>query len=79
LIVGAGSFFQGFDKSKLTVGVNLKAAVAFELSAFRNNMTGLEIGFLVEAFPKQVIIMNDTNNRSVYTSGFVTLFFGNKR
>ncbi|MGA0559948.1 hypothetical protein ACO2Q8_25020 [Larkinella sp. VNQ87] len=79
LIVGAGSFFQGFDKSKLTVGLNFKAAVAFELSAFRNNMTGLEIGFLAEAFPKEVVIMHDANNRSVYTSGFVTLFFGNKR
>ncbi|WP_229311578.1 hypothetical protein [Larkinella rosea] len=79
LIVGAGSFFQGFDKSKLTLGLNFKAAVAFELSAFRNNMTGLEIGFLAEAFPKEVVIMNATNNRSVYTSGFVTLFFGNKK
>lgn len=79
LIVGSGSFFQGFDKSKLTVGLNFKAAVAFELSAFRNNMTGLEIGFLAEAYPNQVVIMNDANNRSVYTSGFVTLFFGNKK
>ncbi|WP_310589849.1 hypothetical protein [Larkinella soli] len=79
MIVGAGSFFQGFDKSKLTAGLNFKAAVAFELSAFRNNMTGLEIGFLAEVFPKEVVIMNDANNRSVFTSGFITLFFGNKR
>ncbi|MGV3558098.1 hypothetical protein [Larkinella arboricola] len=79
LIVGSGSFFQGFSESKLTVGLNFKAAVSFELSAFRNNMTGLEIGFLAEAFPKEVVIMNNANNRSVYTSGFITLYFGNKK
>lgn len=78
-IQGAGSFFQGFSRSNFTVGLNLKAAVAFELSAFRNNMTGLEIGFLAEAFPKEIVIMPFADNRSVFTSGYVTLFFGNKR
>lgn len=78
-IVGAGGFFQGFEKSNFTVGLNVKAAVAFELSAFRNNMTGLEIGFLAEAYPKEIVIMSLASNRSMFTSGYITLFFGNKR
>jgi len=79
MILGAGGFFQGFEKSKFTAGLNVKAAVAFELSAFRNNMTGVEIGFLAEAFPQAVRILAQTDNRNFFTSGYVTLFFGNKR
>ncbi len=79
VIIGAGSFFQGFEKSKINLGANIKAAVSFELSAFRNNMTGLEIGFLAEAFTKEAVIMPFATNRSVFTSGYLTLYFGNKK
>ncbi|WP_077920246.1 hypothetical protein [Spirosoma sp. 209] len=86
-VTGAGSFFQGFGQSKLTVGVNVKAALSFELSAFRSNTTGVEIGFLAEAFPQRIVIIpNQTQggdrsigNRSFFTSGYLTLFFGSKK
>ncbi|WP_247233249.1 hypothetical protein [Telluribacter sp. SYSU D00476] len=79
LIVGSGSFFQGFDKTKIVPGLHLKTALSFELSAFRDNMTGLEIGFLAEAFSRQIMIMPFAQNRSFFTSGYVTLYFGNKK
>ncbi len=86
-IIGAGGFFEGLGESKLTVGLHLKTAVSFELSAFRNNTTGIEIGFLAEAFPKTIIILPNTDpniapevgNRSFFTSGYITLFFGTKK
>lgn len=86
-IVGAGKFFDGFGESKLTVGLHLKTAVSFELSAFRNNTTGIEVGFLAEVFPKTIVILPNTDpsinpevgNRSFFTSGYVTLFFGTKK
>ena len=86
-VTGAGGFFQGIGESKLTVGLNVKAALSFELSAFRNNTTGVEIGFLAEAFPNKIVIIPNTNpggsrsdgNRSLFTSGYITLFFGSKK
>jgi len=86
-VTGKGNFFQGLDESKLTVGLNLKAALSFELSAFRTNTTGLEIGFLTEVFPSRIVIIPNTvpganrndGNRSFFTSGYVTLFFGSKK
>jgi hypothetical protein len=87
-VVGSGGFFQGIGQSKLTVGLNAKAALSFELSAFRNNTTGLEIGFLSEIFPNKVVIVPNTNaalgdraigNRNFFTSAYVTLFFGTKK
>ncbi|GAB2593799.1 hypothetical protein [Spirosoma areae] len=86
-VTGAGSFFQGFGQSKLTVGLNIKAALSFELSAFRSNTTGVEIGFLTEIFPSRIVIIPGTDpngsredgNRSFFTSGYISLFFGSKK
>jgi hypothetical protein len=86
-VTGAGGFFEGLGQSKLTVGLNLKAALSFELSAFRNNTTGVEIGFLAEIFPNKVVIIPNTDpngkredgNRNFFTSGYITLFFGSKK
>lgn len=87
VITGAGGFFQGLDQSKLTVGLHVKAALSFELSAFRANTTGVEIGFLAEAFPNKIVIIpnqslsgnREDGNRSFFTSAYLTLFFGSKK
>ena len=78
-IVGAGGFFQGFGLSKIVPGLHIKTALSFELSAFRENVTGLEIGFVAEAYPRKINIMAYADNRSIYTSGYITLYFGNKK
>ncbi|GAB4029478.1 hypothetical protein [Spirosoma gilvum] len=86
-VTGAGGFFQGLDQSKLTVGLNVKAALSFELSAFRANTTGIEIGFLAEVFPNKVVIIpnqspngnREDGNRNFFTSAYLTLFFGSKK
>lgn len=78
-IIGAGSFFQGFGKSKVVPGLHAKAAMSFELSAFRDNVTGVEIGFIAEAFSRKITIMADAQNKAFFTSGYLTLYFGSKK
>lgn len=78
-VVGPGSFFQGFGKTKIVPGLHVKAALNFELSAFRNNMTGVEVGFLAEAFTRKIELMDLAQNKSFYTSGYIALYFGNKK
>lgn len=78
-ILGSGNILQGLGNSKIIPGVNAKIAFSFELSAFRSNLTGLEVGFLSELFSKAPIIIPFAENRSLFTSGYVTLFFGNKK
>jgi len=77
--VGVGSFFSGFGQSKVVPGLHLKTALSFELSAFRENVTGVEIGFLAEGFTRKIDIMAYAQNKSFYTSGFITLYFGSKK
>ena len=78
-LIGSGSFFQGFGQMKFVPGVHLKTALSFELSAFRENVTGVEIGFLAEAFARKPNIMLYAENKSFFSSGYITLYFGSKK
>lgn len=76
--VSAG-FFSGLGRSKIVPGAHVKAALSFELSTFRNNVTGVEVGFLAEAYGRKINIAADGDNNSFFTSGFLTLYFGSKK
>ncbi len=78
-IYGSGGFFEGIGQSTIVPGVNLKAALNFELDAFRQSNISLEIGFLAEAYTKKVNILAKGDNKSVFTSGYLTIFFGGKK
>ncbi|ODS79837.1 MAG: hypothetical protein ABS46_15380 [Cytophagaceae bacterium SCN 52-12] len=83
----AAGILSGFGKSKIVPGLHAKAAVNLELSTFRHNVTGLEVGFLVEAFTRRIELMAYSNsqnvpnvgNRSFFTSGYINLYFGTKK
>lgn len=78
-IIGSGRLFEGLGKSKITPGLNAKASVSFELGAFKNNLTGFEVGFLTEAFIKKIPIIPTQKNRAFFTSAFITIFYGIRR
>ena len=63
----------------ITMGLHAKLGMSFELSGFRNSVTGFEVGFLAEAYTKKIIIIPAAQNRSVFSSVYLTLFFGSKR
>ena len=83
----AAGILSGFGKSKIVPGINAKAAVNLELSTFRHNVTGLEVGFLVEAFTRRIELMAyhstqhtpNVGNKSFFTSGYINLYFGTKK
>lgn len=78
-IAGSGGFFEGLGEATVVPGVNLKAALNFELDAFRQSNISLEIGFLAEAYTQKVNIMALSENRNMFTSGYITIFFGGKK
>jgi hypothetical protein len=85
-IIGTGSLFQGIGDSKIQLGFNFKAALNFEVGSSKNNVTGFEAGFLLDAYAKKVELMysdshkkNPTENYAVYPTVFLTLFFGSRR
>lgn len=78
-IVGPGRLFQGLGESNVVPGVNTKASVLFEFGTYRSNVAGIEVGVMVEAFTREVIIVPTQPNNSVYSSVFFTLFWGTRK
>jgi hypothetical protein len=77
--MGTGNIIQGLGKSNLNIGANVKSSLVFEFGTFKNNVTGFEAGFLVEGFPKEIVLVPRAENKNIYTSAFITLFYGNRR
>nr|WKN35808.1 hypothetical protein K4G66_25910 [Tunicatimonas sp. TK19036] len=78
-IVGTGPFLRGIGESQIKVGANIKASLAFEFGTFKNDVTGFEAGFQLEAFPNVIELVPTANNRSLYPSAFIMLFYGGRK
>ncbi len=78
-IAGSGRLFEGLGESELTIGANTKSYLNFEFGAFKNNVAGLEIGAMLEAYIKEIIIMPTQDNRSIFPSAYFTLYWGTRK
>jgi hypothetical protein len=78
-ILGTGNLFEGIGDSKLQVGANVKAALNFELGFLKSQVTGFEVGVLVDSYFNKIILMPTAENKSVFPTVFFTLFYGNRK
>jgi hypothetical protein len=78
-ILGTGNLFEGFGSSKIQMGGNLKAALNFELGTIKSQVTGFEVGFLMDAYLNKVILVPTSTNNSVFPTIFFTLFYGSRK
>jgi hypothetical protein len=79
LINGTGRLFEGIGESNIVMGLNVKAAINFELGTIKSQVTGFEAGFLVDGYSKTIEIIPTTKNYSVYPTVFITLFYGSRK
>lgn len=80
-IIGAGPFLRGFREGEvdLKIGANIKASVAFEFGTFKNDVTGFEAGFQLEAFPEAIEIVQAADSQRLFPSAFIMLFYGRRK
>lgn len=81
-IVGSASVWQGFLKgAKIIPGLHAKSALNLDMNTFGDNITGFEFGFTFDYFLRkpEIIAFEFTDSKQFYASGYVTLYFGNKR
>ncbi|MFY0626503.1 MAG: hypothetical protein JXR07_09420 [Reichenbachiella sp.] len=78
-IIGTGNLFEGLGESDFTVGLNGKASLIFEMGAFKSNVTGFEIGTLMEVYPRAIELMPLEENRAFFISAFITFFYGKRK
>ncbi|HSZ24232.1 MAG TPA: hypothetical protein VK766_00860 [Cytophagaceae bacterium] len=83
-VVGAGSFFDGIGKTKIVPGLHVKAGLSFEFGSYGSGaVTGIEMGFLLEAYAHKIDILEisstyPTYNRSAFSSLYVNIYFGGR-
>ena len=78
-VVGTGYLFQGVQDSKVRVGANLKAGFSFELGTLKSSVTGVEIGTLIDAYTEKIDLMAGVENKSIFPTAYITIFYGTRR
>ncbi|MBX9851100.1 MAG: hypothetical protein K2X86_05000 [Cytophagaceae bacterium] len=74
-VLGTGGLFTAMNKSKFNPGWHFKAGLAFE---FGNSASGVEVGGLIELYPKEIVILPYIQNRNIFTSIYVNLYFAQR-
>lgn len=77
-VLNSSGFFYGLSETELQMGVNLKTALNFELGIFRGSLTGAEIGWTLEAFPKAPLILVNEVRPKLFNALSLTLFYGTR-
>jgi hypothetical protein len=78
-ILGTGNLFQGIGESTLQMGVNIKAGLNFELGTQKQQVTGFEVGFLLDSYANKVILMPTSSNYNIFPTVYLTLFYGTRK
>jgi hypothetical protein len=78
-IIGTGYLLQGLDESKVRVGANLKMGLSFELGTIKSNVTGFELGALIDVYTEKIELVSGVENKSIFPTAFITLFYGTRR
>ncbi len=78
-ILGTGNLFEGLGESSIQLGINLKAGLSFELGTVKSSVTGFEVGFLLDAYFNEVVLMPTVENKSLFPTVYFTLFYGSRK
>lgn len=78
-ILGTGNLFQGLGQSSIQMGFNIKAGLNFEMGTIKSNVSGFEVGFLLDTYFSEVVLMPTTTNYSLYPTVYFTLFYGSRK
>lgn len=80
-IMGPGRLLEGFrdENMKPKIGANVKTSLSFELGTVKTHVTGFELGLLVDGYIGDVPLLVSTQNRSVFPTAFITLFYGTRK
>jgi len=77
--------FSGIGQTKVVPGVHLRGGLSFEYGRYRDAVAGAEVGFLLEAYTKRLLMLNppapndpSSLNRQFFPSVYLTLYIGHR-
>jgi hypothetical protein len=75
-IYGKASFTKGMNETKVVPGLYAKGGFNFEYSKEDKIIHAIEIGALIDVFPREIPIMASPDNKAIFFSLFVSYRFG---
>lgn len=78
-IVGNAGPFRGLFQSQVVLGVFFKGALTFETNSTKNRVFGVEAGFTVEAFTRNIEIVPTASASSTFAAAYLAIYFGKRR
>ncbi|MBO3700353.1 hypothetical protein [Roseivirga sp. E12] len=78
IIANAGPF-RGLGQSKFVLGAHAKASLTFETNSTKQRVFGVEVGFTLDVYTREINILPVAGNNSVFTSAFMAIYFGRRR
>lgn len=78
-ILGTGNLFEGLGESTIQLGINLKLGLGFELGTVKSSVTGFEVGFLLDSYFNEIVLMPTAKNSAVFPTVYFTLFYGSRK
>lgn len=78
-VMGSAGLFSGFNQLTIKPGVHLKSGLSFEYGRYREGVTGVETGVVLEMYPSRPIIIPEASNNSIFTSFYLTIYYGRRK
>ncbi len=79
LIDGSGGFFTGLNKATIRPGIHTKIGLNFQNDASYDFVTGVETGWLFEAYGHKIPIVGAADANAIYNSFYVNVYMGHRK
>ncbi|HHB79041.1 MAG TPA: hypothetical protein ENK85_07395 [Saprospiraceae bacterium] len=77
-IVGGASFWKGIGETSILPGLHGRLGVLFDWGAFDATSKSVDIGVMIDVFPKAVPIMIDAKNYPFFLNLYINFQFGKR-
>ncbi len=78
-IIGAAGPFRGIGQSNFVLGAHAKASLTFETNSTKKRVFGVELGFSLDVYSREIEILPVSNNQSTFAAAFIAIYFGRRR
>ncbi|MFA6924061.1 MAG: hypothetical protein WC223_07380 [Bacteroidales bacterium] len=78
-IIGRAPFLRGMEEMKFHPGLYSKFGINFEYSSEGGRIKSLEVGAIVDAYPKTIDIMAFAKNKNIFLSFYLSFHLGVKK
>ncbi len=79
-INGTGGLKRGWSEASIIPGVNAKAAIHLDWGAFDEFVKAMEVGIMVDAFPRAVpLLIEPASNSPLFVNFFINVHLGKRR